>query len=1609
MALRNRLTFASMRDLAGLRPYNGALVETQPRRRSALRCGLFCWLALSLSWSFPAGVRAVVISEIHYNPAFGEDALEFVELSNDSSTPEDLSGYSFIEGIRFTFPAGTILAKNGIIVVCADVDAVKARYGITNTIGNFIGRLDSSGERLTLANHSGIVVQSVRYRDRGKWPVAPDGTGHSLVLRHLHLDPTEPESWAQSPELGGSPGRPNFAASREPSFETVVLIERGAIWRYAKGTQPFSTPATAWRQPGFDDSSWLSGPSGFGYGDDDDATILTDMLNNYTSVACRRKFQLTAGDLAAEGELTLGMDFDDGFCAFLNGVEIARVNCDASFGHTSTASGSREAGVEDLFVIPRNLLVEGENVLAVVGYNFSIGSSDFSLIPRLLLRRRLPGPEEVPELVFNELFRSSPPGSGWVEVYNPGAAAVNLSGVAAVNDPGRAERYRFPAGSTVPGRGFLAINEVPGLLDLSTPEVRIFLLTPSGLALAASRFERPPPPGRAVGQYSEARFPDGGPLEWVTATPTKGAANQVQAVTDLVINEIFYHPPEDRAGEFIELYNRGSSPIDLSGFSFDKGISYTFEAGTTIPARGYVVVAEDPAILLQNYGYGAAFGPYTGKLANDGENVRLVDAWGNPVNSVRYHDGGTWSRWADGRGSSLELIDPTQDNSFASAWEASDESGKSEWEELKFTAPDYIPSAESELHLFLVARGACLIDDVSIRRGGGNNQIPNPGFETSTSGWLIQGTHVRSRRVTYDAHSGNACLELNASGKGDTIVNRVEIECSPPLTRGPYDVSLWARWLRGASLLVAHGQFTPGPDGGRPGPATNLSGNTLAARFRLTVPRNLGTPGAENSATRRLRELTGSVNLGPVIDQVTHSPPLPSAGEQVHVRARISDSTGVQSVRVLYRQGSAAGTFSSATLADDGLNQDGAAGDGVYGGFFGGFANGARIVFYIEASDTAGAVRRFPVDAPQTTCLFQVQAFARQTIESVRVILDDARTQELSSRPLHSNDLLDGAFVYENDEVFYNVGLRYRGSPWGRPGRNGYRVRFEKDQPYHRGFTAINLSSRGASATEGSCYFLVGRNGTHASPAPTADHLWVRSFLNGNSLGTQSLIQTVDRQYIEKWYSAGAQGPVLKANGRLQFNDGGDAWLWDGASFVHMGPSSEAYRSYFYHSIEQNRDDWEPFIALTRIMDRRLTNAAAFDAQIDSILDVEAFLRVLSARVLQADWDAFTIGNGHNGYLAYDGRVGRWGLLPFDMDNALGDANFPLYPSHDGDVARLMSRPLPRRIYIRILSEFLDGYWSAARAGPFLDALQRDVGVGTGGVKGFLTTRGNNVLAQIRTSIDLPFRIVTGGGLEIITEATQIELQGDASVKVATILYQHNGGELIPLQPAWTTATRWRAQLELPEADNRFQFLGFSGEGELLATTAIRVESTSQSSEPRVTAWFPSSGPASGGFEVVFRGRNFVSGMRIFFGSAESLQVTVDSPESVRALAPPASLPLPSSRTVDVELVMPDGKRVVVERAILYELLGGFIRGDANYDLTVDISDALATLLFLFAGRPIACASAADFDDNGVLQLTDSIATLDYLFRGGPRPPPPFPQAGEDPTPDALTCAAASS
>ena len=150
----------------------------------------------------------IVINEIHYNNP-GDDTLEFVELYNNDDVAVDMSGYTFSDGIEFTFPENTVLPAGDFLVVAVNAVAFEAFYGFAPDFQWTSGALSNSGERLAISNATGHIVDSLTYSDKAAWPTEPDGDGPSLELLDPNLDNSNPANWVASWKMGGTPKAPN--------------------------------------------------------------------------------------------------------------------------------------------------------------------------------------------------------------------------------------------------------------------------------------------------------------------------------------------------------------------------------------------------------------------------------------------------------------------------------------------------------------------------------------------------------------------------------------------------------------------------------------------------------------------------------------------------------------------------------------------------------------------------------------------------------------------------------------------------------------------------------------------------------------------------------------------------------------------------------------------------------------------------------------------------------------------------------------------------------------------------------------------------------------------------------------------------------------------------------------------------------------------------------------------------------------------------------------------------------------------------------------------------------------------------------------------------------
>lgn len=186
------------------------------------KCIYIATLLLLLAAAPNPAAASIVVSEIMYNPVEGDngtggDEFEFLELYNPGSQSVTLSNASFTSGISYTFSDGTVLAPDARLVLVRNRQAFSSRYpGVTNLASDeYTGKLDNSGEQITLTAADASELFSFEYRDRWDWPQSPDGHGSSLVLSDSASDLGKAETWCGSRRYNGNPGEADTCATQD--------------------------------------------------------------------------------------------------------------------------------------------------------------------------------------------------------------------------------------------------------------------------------------------------------------------------------------------------------------------------------------------------------------------------------------------------------------------------------------------------------------------------------------------------------------------------------------------------------------------------------------------------------------------------------------------------------------------------------------------------------------------------------------------------------------------------------------------------------------------------------------------------------------------------------------------------------------------------------------------------------------------------------------------------------------------------------------------------------------------------------------------------------------------------------------------------------------------------------------------------------------------------------------------------------------------------------------------------------------------------------------------------------------------------------------------------
>lgn len=758
------------------------------------------------------------------------------------------------------------------------------------------------------------------------------------------------------------------------------------------------------------------------------------------------------------------------------------------------------------------------------------------------------------------------------------------------------------------------------------------------------------------GRNALQRFPADSNEWYQSLTDSRDAANNPARQTGIVINEIMADTPgNQREGEFIELYNSTAAAISLSGWKLNDAVKYTFPAGTSIPAGGYLVVAGNSVWLKSAYPGLQPLGDWSGSLANSGERIRLEDADSNLADEVDYRFGGEWPDLAGGDGSSLELVNAAMDNSKGGAWRSSDESAKSTFQPFTIEGGTYRRqshgSVDDEIRLWLVGDGHLILRNLVLQTAaGGPNLLVNGDVTTllnnNVAGWQSRGTH-------YASFSDGEGVHIVADGHGDNKCNHMEKSATGMTANQAYRLTGEARWVYGKARLIAQTFDT-----------------TWGATTLIPTPQNLGTPGAVNS--RQAAQPSALVTAG------MHSPPVPRTADDVTITARVTSAAPLTAVVLKHRRDNikADAVWADLAMNDAGTNGDVTAGDGIYtvkiaAGTISGYnTNGTIVQFYVQATADNGSTGVFPRDGAEAPGMWVVDnQNAAQDLRRMKVIvsaywLDALNTSSSTGGhtvkfnykfPRLSNHYYPCVFIHNDSEIYYGATVRKTGSPWTRGTDNSLdraRVDLPGDHQF-RGNSKLywDNDGNGGSMLHNRIHrywlYLFGVNGVQNEVC--------RVSRNNVAYTVRESSEVFDKDMLDRLWENGSDGYYYEVDDKFWIGDDGSTRLdsidgtWD--YNPPNSPGAENPVTYQNNYIPKSRETEYDFSQLTEWFKQIETRATTMTREeMERMIDIQQFAAYAAVRGYSADWDNFTMSRGKNGFLYNRSTDHRWVPMHWDSD-----------------------------------------------------------------------------------------------------------------------------------------------------------------------------------------------------------------------------------------------------------------------------------------------------------------------------------------------------------------------
>lgn len=651
----------------------------------------------------------IVITEIMYNPPEVSDSLDYIEIYNNGTNSVNLNGFKLTAGnVNFTFPALTF-NPGSYLVLAYDTTAMRRTFGVGSLKWNG-GKLNNTGALIQLKDNYGFLVDTVRYSKSLPWDTMANGLGPSLVLCDPNFDNGVPENWIHSVELQaintsgkpiyGTPGGPCRFTTPSPDFSAnPVKIVAGQSVHFTNLTQGFASyyywdfeggepfadstahpPAITYNVPGKYSVCLTAGNV---YGEN------TICKPNYIEVLVAAVPDLVITEIMynppeTQDSIEFIEIYHNGNQSInLEGYKFIARNVSFTFPSRNFDPGEyvlvayNPTAILHTFGVPAfqwtggKLSNNGSEVMLFDNYGQIVDSFYYHIAEPWPTKPNGGGPS----LVICDPSLDNSVGSNWI--YSTEYVTSNAAGSKIYATP------LAPCNFTSPMPEFMASDTAIGL----NQTVTFTNLTQGAASSWHWQFDGGDPMYWEGEKPPAIRYEEPGLYKvCLTAANIYGQNTLCKpgyirvgdnSAEPIVITEIMYNPPEASPDslEFIELYNRGSKPVNLFNFRFVAGVNYVFPEIILQPGA-YLTLAGNQAAAEKFYE--VPFLQWTsGTLSNAGELIKLVNRFGITVDSVSYLPKEPWDPLANGQGYSLELCNPNANNAIGNSWtRASKSTGK---------------------------------------------------------------------------------------------------------------------------------------------------------------------------------------------------------------------------------------------------------------------------------------------------------------------------------------------------------------------------------------------------------------------------------------------------------------------------------------------------------------------------------------------------------------------------------------------------------------------------------------------------------------------------------------------------------------------------------------------------------------------------------------------------------------------------------------------------------------------------------------------------------------------------------------------------------------------